>query len=124
MLAPQEQVQCVLWPAELQSLMAVQRRFRTQLGRQPPTGKNIQFWDNKLRTTGRLLRVESPGETRTSEENVSCIREAFQQSLRKSIRAAILQLQSPRSIVHTVLHKRLCLRPYKFQMIHALKPSD
>ncbi|PSN43230.1 hypothetical protein C0J52_23979 [Blattella germanica] len=26
-----------------------------------PTRKNIRFWDNKLRTTGSLLRVKSPG---------------------------------------------------------------
>ncbi|PNF19248.1 hypothetical protein B7P43_G08217 [Cryptotermes secundus] len=32
--------------------------------------------------------------------------------------------QIPRSIVHDVLHKRLHLRRYKIQMIHALKPSD
>jgi hypothetical protein len=71
MLTPQEEVQCVLWLAELQSLTVVQRRFRTQYGSQPPTRKSIQFWDNKLRTTGSLLHVKS-------EENVNRIREAFQ----------------------------------------------
>jgi hypothetical protein len=29
-----------------------------------------------------------------------------------------------RSTVHNVLHKRLRLRAYRIQMIHALKPSD
>jgi hypothetical protein len=50
----QEQGQCVLWLAELQSLTAVQCRFRTQYGRQPPKWKSIRFWDNKLRTAGSL----------------------------------------------------------------------
>jgi hypothetical protein len=63
MSTPQEQVQCVLWLVELQSLTAVLRRFRMQQGRQLPT----RFWDNKLRTTGSLLRVRSPGKTRTSD---------------------------------------------------------
>jgi hypothetical protein len=62
-----------------------------QYRRQPSTRKNIQFWDNKLRTTGSLLRVKSPGKTRTSED-VNRIREAFQRSPRKSFRAASLQL--------------------------------
>jgi hypothetical protein len=120
----QEQVQCVLWLAELQFLTAVQHRFRTQYGRQPPTHKSSWFWENKLRTTGSLFPVKSPGKTWTSEENINHVKEAFQQSLCKSVCAASLQLQSPRSTVHNVLHKRLCLRAYKIQMIHALKLSD
>jgi hypothetical protein len=52
-----KQVQCVLWLAELQSLTAVQRRFRTQYGRHPPTREIIRFWDNRLSTAGSLLRV-------------------------------------------------------------------
>ncbi|PNF37864.1 hypothetical protein B7P43_G07422 [Cryptotermes secundus] len=53
--------------------------------------------------------------------SISIRREAFQRSPRKLIRAASLQL---RSVVHGVLHKRLRLRGYKIQMIHAIKPSD
>lgn len=114
----------MLWLAELQSVTSVQRRFRTRYGRQPPTRKSIRFWDNKLRTTGSLVRIKSPGKPRTSAENVNRIREAFQRSPRKSVRAASLQLQIPRSTVHDVLHKRLRLRAYKIQMLHALKAND
>ncbi|KDR14206.1 hypothetical protein L798_12007 [Zootermopsis nevadensis] len=96
----------------------------TFLERQHPTRKIIPFRDNKPRTTGSLLRVKSPGKTWTSEENVDRIREAFQRSPRESIRAASLQLQLPRSTVRDVLHKRLRLRAYKIQMIHAVKPTD
>jgi hypothetical protein len=92
MSTPQELVQCVLWLAELQSLMAVQRHFRMQYGHQPPTRKSIRFWDNKLSITGSMLRVKSPRKIRTSAENINLIREAFQWSPRNSIRAASLQL--------------------------------
>jgi hypothetical protein len=37
--------------------------FRMQYGRQPPTRKSIRFWDNKLRTTGSLLRVKFHGKS-------------------------------------------------------------
>jgi hypothetical protein len=63
--------------SELRSLTAVQRRFRTQYGRQFTIRKRIRFWDNTLRSTGSLLRVKSPGKPRTSEENGNRIREAF-----------------------------------------------
>jgi hypothetical protein len=104
--------------------MVVQCHFRIQHGRQPPIRKSIWLWENKLRTTGSLLHVKPPGETRTSEEIVNRIREAFQRSPCKSIRAASLLLQIPHSTVHDVLHKRHRLRAYKIQMIHALKLSD
>jgi hypothetical protein len=45
-----EKVQPVLWLEEMQCLTTLQRHFRTQYGRQPPTRKIIRFWYNKLRT--------------------------------------------------------------------------
>jgi hypothetical protein len=63
--------------SRLQSHTADQHRFRTQYGCQLPTWKSIRFWDNKLRTTGSLLHVKSPGKTRTSEENVTRIIEVM-----------------------------------------------
>jgi hypothetical protein len=86
--------------------------------------ESIRFWGNRRRTADSLLHVISPGKTWTSEENLSRIRQALQQSPHKSIRAASLQLHITCSIVHNVLHKRLCHRAYKIQMIHVLKPSD
>jgi hypothetical protein len=68
MSTPQEQVQCMLCLAVLQSLTAVRCHFRTQYGCQPPTWKSIQFWDNKLKTIGSLSHVKSSGKTWTTEE--------------------------------------------------------
>ncbi|PNF19368.1 hypothetical protein B7P43_G06344 [Cryptotermes secundus] len=106
MSTPQKQVPRLLWLAELQFLTAAQCRFGTQYGRQPPTRKSIRFWENKLRTTGSLLLIKSPGKIQTSEENVIRIKQAFQ--------------RSPRKLIHPLSLKLA----YKIQMIHALKPSD
>jgi hypothetical protein len=94
MSTPQEQVRCVLWLAVLQSLTAVQGRFKMQYGRQHPTRKSIRFWNNKLRPTASLLPVKSPGKPRTSEESVNRIIETFERSPRKSIRASSLKLRT------------------------------
>jgi hypothetical protein len=91
---PREQVQCVLWLAELQSLTGVQRHFRTQYERQPLTRKRILFWDSKLRTASSVLSLKSPGKLRASEENVNRKREIFQRSPRKSIHVASLHLHT------------------------------
>jgi hypothetical protein len=55
-------------------VVAVQRRFRTQYGCQPPTWKIIRFCGNKLRTAASRSGIKSPGKTRNSEENVNRIR--------------------------------------------------
>jgi hypothetical protein len=57
----------------------------------------------------------------TPQEQVQCV---LWLAEHKSICAASLQLLIPCSAVHNVLHKRLCLREYKIQMIPALKLSD
>jgi hypothetical protein len=116
---PQEQVQCVLWLAELQSFTAIQRRFRRQYGRQPPTRKSIRFWNNKLKTTSSLFRVKYLKKMSTALE-----RHPSEVRANQFVLLACSYVQIPRSTVHDVLHKRLRLRAYKIQMNHALKPSD
>jgi hypothetical protein len=92
----QEQVQCVLWLAELQLLKAVQRRFRTQYERQPPTLKNIPF----LEKHGPLKKM-----------SVALERHADEVRANQFALLVCSYVQIPRSTVHYVLHTRLHLRP-------------
>ena len=64
------------------------------------------------------------GRSRTSEENIEHVRQAFHRSPMKSIRTAARQLELPRSTVHKVLHKNSRLQAYKVQMLKALQPND
>ena len=64
------------------------------------------------------------GDQRPSEENVECVRQAFQRSPMKSIHTAARQLDLPRATVHKVLHKNLKLFAYKVQMLQTLQPND
>jgi hypothetical protein len=99
----------MLWLAEFQSLMAVHYHFRMHYGHQPPTRRSIRFWENKLRTTGSLLSVKSPGKTWTSEENVNRIREAVQRSPCKSVCAAGLQLYINNMLKQHQLLNNICV---------------
>ena len=74
--------------------------------------------------TGTVFNTRRSGRLRTSEENIECVRQAFQCSPMKSIRIAARQLELPRSTVHKVLHKKLRLYAYKVQMLQALQPND
>ena len=58
------------------------------------------------------------------EETVDRVHESFSRSPRKSIRQASRELRVPHSTVHNIVHKRLCLRAYKLQLLHHIKPDD
>ena len=74
--------------------------------------------------TGTVFDERRNGRTRTSEENIERVRQAFQRSPMKSIRTAARQLDLPRATVHKVLHKNLRLFAYKVQMLQRLQPND
>jgi len=107
MATPQDKVAIAVCLAELKSVTAIQSRFGIKYRRELPQRKNIRFWNNKLRLPGCLLLDRTPGEPRTSEEDVKRIRKTFRRCPRKSIRAASNQLQFPLSTVHGALHKHL-----------------
>jgi hypothetical protein len=70
--------------------------FKTQYGCQPPTRKSIQFWDNKLRTTGCLLRVKSPGRPHMS---ITLERHSSEVRANQFALLACSYIQIPRSTV-------------------------
>ena len=78
----------------------------------------------KFMETGTVFDTRRSGRPRTSEENIECVRQAFQCSPMKSIHTAARQLELPHSTVHKVLHKNLRLYAYKAQMLQALQPND
>ena len=61
---------------------------------------------------------------RTSEENVQRIEEAFTRSPSKSTRRASRELALPHTTVWRVLRRRLALKPYRLQLVQALRVSD
>ena len=69
----------MLWFAELKSVMAVQRKWRSLYPREnPPTDKALNQWMNQFKKTGTVEKQKSTGRPRTSEEDErirhSCIR--------------------------------------------------
>ena len=44
MTTVQEKAMCVLWNWELKSIILVQRRYRMQYGKDPPTHQSIRHW--------------------------------------------------------------------------------
>ena len=64
-----EVAQFVLWYAELKSVVAVQRKWRSlHPEEKPPTYKALNRWMNQFKETGTVEKQKSTGRPRTSEE--------------------------------------------------------
>lgn len=124
MATPQQKAFCVLKFESCKSVITVQRAFRRQFNCDPPNANNIRRWHNQLATTGCLCKGKSVGRPRVSEENVQRVRDAFVRSPKKSVRKASRELAMPVMTVWKVLRKRLHMRPYRLQLLQALKPTD
>ena len=55
MLTIQQKAQCVHWYHELKLPTAVQRKFRSEFGEDPPHANSIKRWFKKFMKTGRTL---------------------------------------------------------------------
>lgn len=124
MTTPQEKAQCVWWYVESKSPVTVQRQFRRQYGRDPPSKSCIMRWVKNFQETGSVKDLPRSGRPGVSQQTVENVQVAFQRSPQKSIRRASRELHVPKSTIHKVLHKRLQLHPYKVQIIQHLQPND
>lgn len=124
MASVQEKARCVLWFHESRSVITVQRRFRLEYGRNPPSNNSIKRWYRQFEQTGSVQHRKGAGRPPVSEAIVDQVRELFTRSPGKSTRRASLELELPRSTVLKILHKHLKLHAYKIQLLHELKPND
>jgi hypothetical protein len=60
-----------------------QRRYRTQYGKDPPSGNAIRRWLKQFQETGSVLHRKGAGRPSTSQEDVDRIQEAFSRSPQK-----------------------------------------
>jgi hypothetical protein len=120
----QQKVQCCYWLAEFKFPVTVQRKFRQEYGQYPPEQHSIVTWHKQLLETGSVLRRKGSSNRAVAPDRVEAIQEAFQCSLRKSIRRASHDLHIPWFTVHDVVHKILRLRAYKIQLVQKLREND
>lgn len=124
MATPDRKVFCVLQFAKSESVISVQCAFRVKFNCDPPCGKNIRRWYSQFETTGCVCKGKSTGRPTVSEANVDRVRASYLRSPKKTVQKASLELQLPKTTVWKVLRKRLNMRPYRLQLVHALMPDD
>ncbi|PSN47428.1 hypothetical protein C0J52_21755 [Blattella germanica] len=75
---------CVLDYHVLQSVIAVQRHFRTRFGEDSPSGPSIRKWYSDFKTRGCICKRKTSGRPSVSEQTLIRIRESFTRSLQWS----------------------------------------
>jgi hypothetical protein len=70
MASVQEKAQCVLWLAETESPVTVQRTFRAQYGKNPPDVKLIKSRKAKFLETGSIHKGQSSGRPSVSDPQI------------------------------------------------------
>ena len=115
---------CVLEFAETESIVTVQRRFRTMYHTEPPTDKTILEWYMELQQSGCLCAAKRTGRPGPSAKTVECVRETFVRNPQKSTHRVSRELQMPQSSVWRILRKRLRVKGYRLQLLQALNPQD
>ena len=115
---------CVLQFAETESVIRVQRAFRIKFHCNPPSDSNIRRWYHQFEDTGCLCKGKSNGRPSMIVERVERVSDAFARSPKKSFRRASRELAIPAMSVCRILRRRLQLRPYRLQLLQALKSTD
>jgi DNA-binding PadR family transcriptional regulator len=91
MATVQEKAMCVLWffrKKKKKSFTKMQRRYRTEYGKAPPSDNTILRWLKQYQKNGNVLYRKGARRPSTLHEDVDRIQEAFSPSPYKSSRRA------------------------------------
>ena len=127
MLTLKERCKIVAWMEVLQSVIAVQQRFRALYGPgYTPDRNTIINIHRKFMKTGSVMDRRSLGRPRIgqNDENVATVREAFDFSQGKSTRRAILELNTSATSIQRILRRELRIFSYKIQVVQKLESQD
>jgi hypothetical protein len=107
MATVEEKAICVLWFYETKCVIKMQRRYRTQYGKHPPSDNAIRRWLKHFKEIATVLHRKQAGRLSTSQEVVDRIQEAFPTRPQKSTRRASLQLGISETTVWRVVHNNI-----------------
>jgi hypothetical protein len=110
-----EKAFCILRFNEAKSATAVQRTFRTEFHKDPPSRNAIYSWYTRFETTGHVCKGKPPGSP-LSRETVERVRQSFVQNPQKSTVRGSRELRLSQSTVWRIVRKSLLMRNYKLQL--------
>lgn len=120
-LSIEERVKLAVWYEWSRSVVDVQRRYRQQFGRTPPSKDTIHKWHTRLMETGSVCDAQR--DRQSSSEGQAAVRKHFEAQPMSSQRQAVKALNVSRGFIQKAL-KDYGFHPYKLQVLHQLSPED
>jgi hypothetical protein len=111
---------CVLQLTKTESIITVQRGFRTKNHTEPPMDKTIKEWYRKFKEMCRKKNRQA----RVIARDCGPRMRILYQSPKKSTRHASQELEMSHVTAWGILRKRLPCKPYWLQLLQALTPED
>ena len=103
------------------------RKLRTDFEkRDAPSAPYVRYLMKKVKETGTLIdkpKREKP-KTMRIPDNIAAVAESVCEAPSTSIHRRPQQLNISETSLRRILHKDLCMTPYKLQLILQLKPID
>jgi hypothetical protein len=115
---------CVFWFEDTKPATQVQRKFRIQYRKEPPSRPAIYSWHKNFVETGCSVRhAKSFGCPCVSDAIVEQLREGLVQSPWKSMRRASWETSTP-NVLYGSVTKHLHLKAYKLSIVQHLTDAD
>lgn len=127
--SPHELAKIAIWFDQTQSVVEVQRRFRTHFNDQNrvPSRYVITACHGRLLETGSVLPGKrgpsTPPRPRRTLSTETRVLEAFRQNPEKSLRQGANELGLSSTTIFRILHEKK-MKPYKIQILQALNEED
>jgi hypothetical protein len=107
MATVQKKAICVLWFFETKSVIKLQRSYRKQYGKDPPSDNAIRRWLKQFQEISSVVHRKGAERPSASQEGVDLIQEVSSRSSQKSIKRPPLRLGISQTSVWRVFHNRL-----------------
>lgn len=119
-----ERAKIAVWYEWTKSVVMVQRKFRTEMRRDPPSKDSIKKWHKALMETGSVQNVKRKrSRSAHSAENSDRVEEHFSENPNSSTRRAVNALGISRRTIQRIL-KDLKWHPYKIQIVQKITDED
>lgn len=106
------------------AMKLIHDKLREKYGIEPPRGKIIKMWAEKLFQTGSVLDLPRSGRSLSRENKVEVVKEEIEKDPVTSVRQVSTATSIPQSTVHRIMKVDLELQCWKPVSVQFLTQSD
>jgi len=106
------------------AMKSIRKKLKEKYSIDPPNGKYIKSWSEKLFQTGSVLDLPRSGRPEVSENRVEKIEEEIQEEAKTSVRRLSNETGIPKTSVHRILKETMLFKCWKSVRVQFLSEAD